>query len=300
VLSFLERQPGRWRFFVEQPRLGRGDPVLLYKAGMMNRLFAVPDYEPSIPAIYSQLLLGRLAVLWHGDVSVLPDMRTRPARTVAKLLDLMSVRFYVALDELSAESLQEIEALVRGEHHDLGDAHVFERRSALPRVYAVRKVVLEPDVASAIERATKRRFHPADMAIVVDAEMDRSRFAGLQGQRHGPESGRDSARIVRYESETVEIKAECAERCLLVATDLFYPGWRVAVDGEEDEIHRVNGLFRGVLLDPGSHRVVYRFQPSTFRVGIILCAATLASAAAIVAAGPLRARMRGRRGEHVS
>jgi hypothetical protein len=300
VVSFLERQPGQWRFFVEELQRAQGDHAFLHKAGMMNRLFAVPDYEPSVPADYSQLLKGKHSPLWHAGKSVLSNERTPPASALAKLLDLMSVRFYVALDTQPTESLQKLAAFVRGRHHDLGDAHVFERRSALPRAYAVREVLLEPDVASAIERTTRQDFRPRDMAVVVDAEMDSSHFADLQGRRLVRIPRRDTAQVLRYETDAVEIEAECEQRCLLVSTDLFYPGWRVAVDGEKEEIHRVNGLYRGVVLGPGHHRILYRFRPLPFRVGIVLFCVSLAGAAALVAVGPLRERMRGRAREPVS
>lgn len=40
------------------------------------------------------------------------------------------------------------------------------------------------------------------------------------------------------------------------------------VDGHEKKIHRVNALFRGVEPNPGAHRVVHRYQPTSFRLGV--------------------------------
>ena len=69
--------------------------------------------------------------------------------------------------------------------------------------------------------------------------------------------------------------------CLLVLTDLHYPGWRADVDGSSALVHRANALFRGVVLEPGTHEVVYRYEPRAFRIGAWLAVGSLTSLAII-------------------
>jgi uncharacterized membrane protein YfhO len=59
-----------------------------------------------------------------------------------------------------------------------------------------------------------------------------------------------------------------------VLGEIWYPGWQVTVDGREQPIVRVDGLLRGVYLDPGTHTVVWRYRPASLRWGatITLCA----------------------------
>ena len=49
--------------------------------------------------------------------------------------------------------------------------------------------------------------------------------------------------------------------------DAWYPGWTVTVDGVRAEILRVNGAFRGVVLEPGEHLVIYSYLPMSFIAG---------------------------------
>ena len=56
----------------------------------------------------------------------------------------------------------------------------------------------------------------------------------------------------------------------MVLTDVFYPGWKAYVDGKPSEILRVDGLVRGVLLEKGSHTVMFRYLPDTFVAGLIV------------------------------
>jgi uncharacterized membrane protein YfhO len=60
----------------------------------------------------------------------------------------------------------------------------------------------------------------------------------------------DTAEITSYTTEEVAIRAECQSACLLVLTDLHYPGWRAYVDERETEIQRANAVFRAVQLEP--------------------------------------------------
>jgi uncharacterized membrane protein YfhO len=85
--------------------------------------------------------------------------------------------------------------------------------------------------------------------------------------------------VETYTPQEVAISARCNTACLLVLTDLHYPGWQVSVDGHEQPIHRVNGLYRGVALEPGAHRVVYRYAPAALRLGLWLALAALLLAA---------------------
>ena len=293
VVSFLERQPGHWRFFIEERQTPTGRHTLLHKAGMMNGLFAVPDYEPSVPAIYAMLFEGRAPPIWHGGASVRPGLRARSAEHLGRLLDLMSVRFYVALDALPPRVRRMVADVADGRAWELGDVWVFERPSALPRAYVVPHVILETNAVAAIDRAMLPAFRPHQEAIVVDPDPDLVAFEGLLEGRDGHTD--DAARIVRFENERVAIEAECAARCLLVLTDLHYPGWQVEVDGQEREIHVVNGLYRGVVLEPGRHVATYTYRPATLRQGWIACALAGGVVLATLLPGAARTVLRGRR-----
>ena len=163
---------------------------------------------------------------------------------------------------------------------------MIERREALPRTYVVRCVRTAADVEAAIELLHGSAFRPRVEAIVTSADS-----AGTTRLAACSEAGTllDTARIVGYESDRVTIEATCGAACLLILTDLHYPGWRAYVDGREQPVLPVNGLFRGVVLDPGEHGVVYRFEPGSFRLGVWLALACLLLTS--LAFGSLRARL---------
>lgn len=58
----------------------------------------------------------------------------------------------------------------------------------------------------------------------------------------------------------------------LVLHDQFYPDWRATIDGKPATIERSgpDGIFRAVLVTGGEHRISFRYQPASFRIGLYL------------------------------
>ena len=48
---------------------------------------------------------------------------------------------------------------------------------------------------------------------------------------------------------------------IVIAHDIYYPGWVAEIDGKPARILRANVLFRGVEVSEGRHVVVFRFEP---------------------------------------
>jgi hypothetical protein len=81
-----------------------------------------------------------------------------------------------------------------------------------------------------------------------------------------------------YGFNSVRFEVDPPGPCLLVLTDLDYPGWRVYVNGEERPILRAYGFARAVELSGGNAEVVFEFRPTGFPfiiggvfLGFLLC-----------------------------
>ncbi len=282
LIRYLRAQPGRERVFLQTAVHFHAE--LLQKAGMIFGVFALPDYESNMPQIYQDFLTHRRSPLWfwHGGLSVVREMRgdSPPPRAMAYALDLMSVRYYAGLHPRRKELTEGLQKFAGGAQHHGPGFVLFERPSALPRVYSVRRVVYESSIPFAIWRVQRDQFRPREEALLVDPARDPS---PLEASDRPPTTAADvehadRAEIIEYEAERVVIAAECGAPCLLVLTDLYYPGWRAYVDGHEVDVLRVNALFRGVQLEPGSHRVTYRYQPASFRNGLLVLVGSLLAA----------------------
>ena len=70
----------------------------------------------------------------------------------------------------------------------------------------------------------------------------------------------------------VEINAKAPG--IVSFAEVWHPGWRATVDGSTTHVHRVNHLLRGVIVDPGLHRIelVYRPRSLLWTGGLFLSA----------------------------
>jgi hypothetical protein len=118
--------------------------------------------------------------------------------------------------------------------------------------------------------------------VVLDAQPEIPLPAGGAARR-GEEAG-----IVRYAPGEVVVMCRLEEAGILFLGDVWFPGWEVSVDGSPGRIHRANYAFRGVALARGTHRVVFRYRPASFRHGAVVSIAALALVAAALAAAARR------------
>ena len=257
------------------------EPKIQLKAGMMNRFFALPDYEPALPSAYEAYFQSNRE-MWHGGLSVLHKSSEHEPRVLRRLLDIMGVRTYLVgrfgiFEGLLAAGL----ANFTESPAESGAFHFeAERNEALARTYTVGCVRLAEDRAQAITLLQDSALDPTTEAI-VEAPTDATGLiselvAGCANARASP----GPARIERYDPHEVQITASCGATCLLVLSDLHYPGWRTWVDGTEQTVLPTNGIFRGVPLAAGRHDVRFVYRSRALRAGIGLC-----GLAALVALG---------------
>ena len=84
-------------------------------------------------------------------------------------------------------------------------------------------------------------------------------------------SGQDASSLVpidSYSANRIELLATGPG--LLVLSEIAYPGWVVEVDGGAEPLIEVDGLFRGVELSPGNHRVKFIFRPLSVFSGLAI------------------------------
>jgi len=127
--------------------------------------------------------------------------------------------------------------------------------SPSPRVSVTTNWAVEPDIASAVSKT----FEPGSTTLVSTAPVP----SGLPGT-----SSADACDILEESDSRVFIEASSISNGgFLVLRDSFATGWSATVDGQPADIVRVDGLFRGVRLAAGTHRVEFRYQPPGLMAG---------------------------------
>lgn len=152
-----------------------------------------------------------------------------------------------------------------------GDVKIYENLDVLPRAFIAHRAEIVQSDRQAIAVMQQPDFNPAQTLVRLKTDADER--AGLITA--GQASPQDSAAIVAYAPERVEITATLASPGWLVLADTHYPGWQAAVNGQPVEIFQANGLFRGIALPAGEHRVVFEFKPDSFKWGVVISGVAL-------------------------
>jgi len=82
----------------------------------------------------------------------------------------------------------------------------------------------------------------------------------------GESTIQDTTSIVRikaYEPNQLTYEVESGKGGIVVFSEIYYPGWTATVDGEEQELGRVNYVLRALHVKPGKHEVVLSFFPKS-------------------------------------
>jgi hypothetical protein len=224
---------------------------------------------------YDYPVVKRYDRLWRRSVA--PKLPFIPPTTLAsatpqslRVLGLLGVRSLVQQPGDRPLRSRYAQPVLRGR-----DATIYRNRFALPRAFLVerQRVVADEDAALAAVAAFGTDL--AHMAVVERP------VAGMDGPRSL--SAAPPVRVTRQEPERVELVTTPRRRCILVLSDVWYPGWHAKVDGRDVPVERVDYLLRGVALDPGRHTVEMRYRPLSFRLGWIISLLTaLGLAAAVV------------------
>jgi hypothetical protein len=163
---------------------------------------------------------------------------------------------------------------------------VWENRRVLPRAFVVRQALVTPDSVALFDTVSRASGSLRDLCLLEHDVTGIERMDALAPPAE--------VSVETYRSDEVVFAVrENLSPGILVASETWYPGWRVEIDGREAPLLRTNFAFRGVFLEAGDHRVRFHYAPRSFRTGLGASAMGLVLATALLA-WPRRGRSRDR------
>jgi hypothetical protein len=116
--------------------------------------------------------------------------------------------------------------------------------------------------------------HDAHAIAWVETEDLRKIRGRLSGKATGPS---EAVKVTYPNPQQAVLEVALDSAGLVVLADVFYPGWTLLIDSEAAPIYRVNGIMRGALVPAGAHRLVFTYEPRSFRLGLWMSSAGLAA-----------------------
>ena len=147
---------------------------------------------------------------------------------------------------------------------------VLEDQQAMPAAWVVSSVRATAGDDAQIAALQSAQFKPRNEAITSDEA----------GYRERKTSG--NVLVTKSDPDERAYAVTCAQRCMLVLNELWYPGWRASMDSINAPVLRVDYLLRGIDVPSGSHVIRLWFAPRSLFVGEAISALSLLALAAFL------------------
>ncbi len=135
--------------------------------------------------------------------------------------------------------------------------NVYRNTAVLPRSFVVHNAWSVGNQEEAFTAVHRSDFEPATHVVI-----ENGRSITSQQLDASPAS------IVSYSNNEIRLETFTSAPGYLVLSEVYYPGWKVEVDGHPAELKRANYAFRAVFLPPGEHQVRFHFQSRSWQLGM--------------------------------
>ena len=264
AIEYLRKQPGLFRVLA----LNGGLPP---NTNAIYGLHDVRGYSSLEPEAYHRFLAAtgdypehqrHLRILYFSNFE-------------SRLIDLLNVKYLISDRELRHPKLTLVWQ---------STSRVYENLSVMPRAFLVYRTQVLRDGGEMDRALRDPNFDPSDVVL-----LDREGPA-----LSGPIDPSPSVRIADYQPERVVVDVSTRYAGVLVLADAWFPGWKAIVDGIPTKLLRGNLILRAVPISTGNHQVIFRYDPLSFRLGVMVSGLALIVAISLGVAGPL---LRKRHGE---
>lgn len=237
TLNFLQKQNKQFRIMAVDDRILPPNFSILYQ------LQSVSGYDPLYLLRYGELI----AASERGKPDITPPFGFNriitPHNFESKFMDLMGVRYVLSLNDIKSSKLKKV--------FQEGQTKVYENNLVFSRVFMVKNIVNVSNKHQAIDKMFDKQIDLKNTAIVEN--WDKINIGLAEG----------TARIMKYNENTVDILVKSKGDSFLVLTDTFYPIWHAQIcDTDKNKcsktkIYITDYNFRGVIIPKGNHKVVF-------------------------------------------
>jgi hypothetical protein len=253
VVEFLEKAgpPGTFRVYFPESELFRDNRLAGFGIATLG------GYHAAKPRLFQDLL----------DDNTLTQL---------PWLALLNARYWVFSRPVAPTDIPTTWFQTLRQVHAGPGGTVYEYALAMPRAMLIGAWEVVPDTGHAVlDSVTMVARNPAVFTWLTSDP----------GIPSGPADSVGTATITKYGLHQVDIDVDAARPAVLRLADLWYPDWKVRVDGQEATMLRADHLLRAVAVPAGHHRVEFRFASSAFTTGLWVSIASVLVALLLLGAG---------------
>ncbi|MBI5970818.1 MAG: YfhO family protein [Deltaproteobacteria bacterium] len=274
VMKLIEKDTSIYRVYVT-PKTMRGQISVVNAKGTGAPLRGIALEKERMKGFnleHGIFDIDGLEVMLRGDYSALMAVLSyQEAPDSTNILSMLNVKYLISTPTVKSTEFRLLGAAGEESNGVIerdGVLKVYENRKFLPRFFAVKDWQIMNDDAECIRTLLKKSFNPAKTALLYK---EPAAAAGkLEKSANAEKSSPWSVEVIEYKNNAIRLKARLPWPGLLVASESYYPGWKVYVDGMEEEILKADYVLRAVPLKAGAHTVEFVYRPASFYAGGVI------------------------------
>ncbi len=256
----------------------------------LSRLWGVSNasgYEPLMPRRYMKLL----GIAEGGFLQ--PPWRIKAQD---RSFDICAVRYLLAPADAFGGRAFVDEAWKYWKLVSQADGVLcYENTRARPRFYIVpeHRKVSEQEALIAIKTSALSNgeiFDPETMVLIESEQsqnQSRENAATTTTTNSAVGASISAIEISKLTDERIELSTESDFSGYLVVADQYYPGWKASLDSQATPILRANYVQRALTLPAGKHKVVFTYEPESYRLGLQISSIALGLLVLVAVVGTL-------------
>lgn len=164
------------------------------------------------------------------------------------------------------------ERLAEEPGRDNKPVYLYRLKETGPRAWLAGRAVAEPDRERTLVRLAAPDFDVARQIVLPAVPSGFGNVDACGGEI-----------IWRTRApERLDLTATTQQPCILVLSELVYPGWQATVDSVPVPILPADLIFRAVALPPGRHDVSFVFRSTALTVGAVVSLLTVMLTIAVI------------------
>jgi hypothetical protein len=197
-----------------------------------------------------------------------------------RLLSMLNVKYAVVQPQSGitpplvapAERLYEPDGLERSWQRVFQTANVtiYRNPNVYPRAFFADRVAAVPDPSTILALIKQPGYDPRQQSFVE------SGLTQAEAQRLSQPAG-GTVDVERVAPDELRLHTQSSSARFVVLSEMWLPGWRAELDGQQLPIYRTNYLFRGLVVPAGEHTIRMVYRPTSAIVGAAITLATLAA-----------------------
>ena len=259
LFTFLQEKGGIDRVW------GQGPTYLTTNFPTVYSLFYSDGYDSLYIKRYGELIYsartGKIPqAIPRSDVNLSPNKESWKYKDQA--LDLLGIKYIVDKDDNPKSSFEPDPIKFPPDRYDLiwqnGKFKVYENKLALPRIYFAEDIIFKKDDQAIINEIYQGQYKKK--LAVVEEPINDNLSAGSNG----------GIILEKYTPNEIHIKTQNDYDSFLVISDNYFPGWEAKIDNQKVKVFRTNYTFIGIIIPKGNHKIVYTYEPISFKSGAMI------------------------------